>query len=75
MATGWSSWKYWQYQQTTDNLPFRISVICRWVQCLNLMVVGIPRYTDKASIKGIKGGVDCSRFSGTQEELEQLVGM
>jgi lysozyme len=32
------------------------------------------QYTDKDSIAGISGNVDCSRFQGTQAELERLVG-
>lgn len=33
------------------------------------------QYTDKAKINGISSGVDCSRYKGTQAELERLVGL
>lgn len=33
------------------------------------------QYTDKASVPGISGGCDYSRFSGTKAELHTLVGL
>jgi len=33
------------------------------------------QYTDKASIPGINGGVDASKFNSTQAALEKLVGL
>ena len=32
------------------------------------------QYTDKASVPGISGGCDYSKFAGTEGELHQLVG-
>ena len=32
------------------------------------------QYTDKLKLQGVSGGVDASRFSGTQSQLEQLFG-
>ena len=33
------------------------------------------QYTDKGRIAGISGGVDTSRYVGTQSQLENLVGL